>query len=371
MNELQTWKQQIADARKAGDAAGVRNTLLDAFAAFGCLSTSLVSERNYAAAEVVQKEWGEMLEQAKTDLLEKQLLFSHSRYQASCGTLQELLGLQAYFLHGDFVEAPRLLEKAEVHHERSAAFAAKVAFPAEAPPEARAMQKGIVALQEAEMLRVRGMRLLVQGEFESEAGGLGRSIDLLQQAIATMEAAEARTPPAPNGDAVADVLEQGKQNLNFIDFAQALLHKTQSDAALLSGNLTEAAVHQQARAEALQRCQSMHLRAGPALHEGFARRLARDVHVAHQRHDRLAAAARQQPRWEWLKAVAFFVMAIGSVALFMWLSAKFDLLKNQAVFAFWLCFVMAVAGIGARLVAWKDAATWLRSAVPTGGGGKG
>src|SRR5205085_2107340 len=102
-----------------------------------------------------------------------------------------------------------------------------------------------------------------------------------------------------------------------------LLHKTRSDAELLAGNLSAAAAQQKLRAEALQRCQSMHLRADQPLNEGFARRLARDVHVANLRHDRFVAEANKRPRWEWLKAVVFFVLAIGAAALFMWLSARF------------------------------------------------
>ena len=152
--------------------------------------------------------------------------------------------------------------------------------------------------------------------------------------------------------------------MNFVEFAEALLCKTRSDTALLAGNLPEAAVQQQKRAEALKRCQTMHLRAGKSLNEGFARRLARDAHVANLRHDRLAAEALKRPKWEWLKALAFFAMAIGSVVLFLQF-AHGDLMKNQAVLALLLFFVMAIAGIGARLVGWKEAASLFR------GGSKG
>jgi hypothetical protein len=357
-NEIQSHKQRIATARAARNDVDLRNALLDAFAEFGSLATNFLSARNYAAAESTLKEWGETLERAKAELLEKQLLFNHSRLQAAMGSFEEIKGLEAYFLYGDFVDAPRILEKAEIHHERAAEFASKVPFPADAPPQARAMQDGIVAMQRAEMQRVRGMRFLIQGEFESEAGGLDRAVTLLDQSVETLRAAEAGPSSGlPSDDAVAAVLEKGQRELNFIDFAQALLHKTRSDAALLAGDFTKAAAEQQARAEALKRCQTMHVRAGQPLNEGFARRLARDAHVANQRHDRLVAEASKRPQWEWLKAVAFFIMAIGSALLFMWL-AKGDLLNSPAMFGLVLFFVMAIAGVGARLVEWKEAANW-------------
>jgi len=370
MTDVLALKQRIAQARSGGNEVELRNALLDAFAGYGSLPTALLSSRNYGVAEELLKNWGEELEGARSELLEKQLLFSHSRHQAACGSLEEIKGLEAYFLNGDFVDAPRLLEKGEVHHERAALFAAKVPFPPEAPPEALALKEQIVAMQRAEMLRVRGMRLLVQGEFESEAGALERAVMLLDQSIEALQTAEIGSPDgAGKGNDVEAILNQGQRELTFIDFAQALLHKTRSDAALLKGDFSEAAAQQQARAEALKRCQSMHLRAGRPLNEGFARRLARDVHVANQRHDHLAAEASQRPQWEWLKAVVFFVMAVGSAGLFVWLAARLELIRYQVVFALLLFFIMAVAGIGARLVEWKEAANWLRNSSPKSVGG--
>ncbi len=101
-----------------------------------------------------------------------------------------------------------------------------------------------------------------------------------------------------------------------------------------------------------------------------SRRLARDAYVATQRHDRLLAEARKRPKGAWLRALLFFVMAIGSAALFMGLAAQFKFFQHQIVFGLLLFFVMAIAGIGARLVEWKEAANWLRSAVPRLGRGQ-
>jgi membrane protein YdbS with pleckstrin-like domain len=102
----------------------------------------------------------------------------------------------------------------------------------------------------------------------------------------------------------------------------------------------------------------MHTRVGQDRNESFARRLARDAHVAQQRHDRYLAEAAKRPKWEWLKAMVFFVLAVGAAVLFFWLNHSYDFMsKNPAVFALLLGFVMVVAGVGAGVVKWKQAAT--------------
>lgn len=302
------------------------------------------------------KEWEEALEKAMPALDEKQQLFSHSRHQTSSGYLWESMGLGAYFLDGDYVNAPHLLEKAEVHHERAAELATRVQFPEDAPDQAREIQKNIVSMQEAEVKRVRGMRLFVQGDYESESGNLDRAIQMLQESVDTLKAAEDISEVGVYGsEPITSVLEKGQRSLNFIDFVWALLYRTRSDRALIGGDFLTAAIEQKERAEALKRSQSMHLRAGQPLHEGFARRLARDIHIAYQRHDNLMAEAQSRSKWAWLWAFAFFIMAMGSAVLFIWLSARFELVRNKIVFALLLLFVMAVAGIGAQQVKWKDA----------------
>ena len=362
MIALEPVQQRIRDARSAGDSAQLRNTLLDAFADFGDRSTQLLSTRDFGTLEALLAEWSGELDRAKGDLLDRQLLFSHSRFQAACGSASESRGLEAYFVYGDFVDAPRLMQKAELHHEQAAEFAGKVAFPAEAPPAAREMQARVVDLQKAETLRVRGMRLMMQGDFES--GVLAAwtcAVALLEECVTTLRDAETKMPPSD--ESAASVLDAGKNGVDFVDFAEALLCKTRSDLALLTGNLTEAAEHQEKRAAALNRCQTKHLRAGQPLNDGFARRLSRDAYVAQQRHDRLGAAAKDRPRDESRKALAFFAMAVGSAALFLWLAWAFDLAKTPVVMGLLLAFVMAIAGVGARLVQWQEAATWLRPAM--------
>src|SRR5580704_15122966 len=106
MVDVQALKQRIAEARAAGNGLDLRNAILDACGGFGGLATECLAARNYPAAETALREWGEELERGKTELLEKQLLFSHSRHQAALGSMAEIKGLEAYFVYGDFVDAP-------------------------------------------------------------------------------------------------------------------------------------------------------------------------------------------------------------------------------------------------------------------------
>ncbi|MCP9450766.1 MAG: hypothetical protein NNA21_11985 [Nitrospira sp.] len=359
--EIESLKQRITEAGASKEIKELRNAYLDLFAQYASTIIEFISKREYEKAKSVLKEWEEALEKAMPALDEKQRFYSHSRHQMSSGYLWESMGLAAYFLDGDYVNAPRLLEKAEVHHERAAELASHVQFAEDAPVQAREIQKSIVAMQQAEAKRVKGMRLLAQGGYESEAGNLDRAIQMLEESVETLKVAEEMSPAEIHGsDPIASITEKWQRPPSFIDFARALLYRTLSDRALVGGDFLTAAVEQQNRAEALKRAQSMHLRIAQPLHESFARMLARDIHIAYQRHDNLMAEAQSRARLEWLWALAFFAMAIGSVALFIWLSARFEIVRNKVVFTLLLLFVMAVAGIGAQQVKWKDAANWLK-----------
>lgn len=362
--EIESMKQRITAAGSSGDTKALRNAYLDLFAQYSSMTIELISKREYEKAKSILQDWEEALEKARPALDEKQQFYSFSRHQTSSGYLWESMGLAAYFLDGDYVNAPRLLEKAEVHHDRSAELLARVHFPEDAPLQAKEIQKNMVTMQKAEVMRVRGMRLLVQGDYESEAGNFDRAIQMLQESVETLRAAEDMFPTGVYGDdPIASVIEKGQRSLNFIDFAGALLYRTRSDQALIGGDFLTAAYEQKERADALKRTQSMHERAGQPLHEGFARRLARDIHIAYQRHDNLMAEAERRSKKAWPWALAFFGMAIGSATLFIRLSARFEVVRNKVVFALLLLFVMAVAGIGAQQVNWKDAANWFGSFV--------
>lgn len=361
---IQELNQRVETAWKAGDFTGVKNACMDLFNAFAREVLRKLSERDYEAGDALLAQWDELLDKAKDQLEEKQILYGYCRHQASAGYLWESRGLEAYFLHGDYVDAPRLMEKAELCHGRSADLVGRVSLGREAPPEARQMQQNMESLQRAEEKRVRGMALLMQGEYESEAGALERAIELLKEATTTLGDAQNGIPEGPGEGALAQIMERGTRELNFIDFARALLHKALADQAVLAGDLSQAARQERERAHALERCRTMHMRAGGPLHEGFARRLARDVHVANRRHDRLAAEAGRRPRREWLKAMAFFLMSIAAAALFVWMVGRFELQDAPLVLVLLLAFVMAAAGVGARLVHWKEAANWFLQAYP-------
>ncbi|NOZ25887.1 MAG: hypothetical protein GXO94_07370 [Nitrospirae bacterium] len=353
-------------AGDSGDVRTLRNRYLDTFEQYSASVVDLISERRYQQASNALEEWSKSLEQAGTVLNERQRLFSYSRLQTMWGYLWESKGLAAYFLDGDYINAPRFFEKARIHHERAKKLLSRVRFPEGAPAQAFEMQRKMVAMMDAEAERVRGMKLLVEGDYESETANFTRGIRLLEEAARTLEEAQARYPEGVQGsDAVAAVLGEGRRSLNFIDFTKALLHRARSDRALFQGDLLTAADEQKNRAEALERSRTMHLRADDPLHEGFAKRLTRDIHISYKRQDNLLAQAEKQSKWAWVWALGFFVLAIGSVVLFVWLSERFELVRNRMVFALLLLFVIAVAGIGARQVKWKDAAIWFKGALST------
>lgn len=358
-------RESTAKAVTAGDDIKVlRNAYLDRFAKYSASLLDLIAQRDYGQAEALLKEWEKTLEKARPILDEKQQLFSYGRWQMASGYLWESKGLASYFLDGDYVYSQRLFEKASIHHERAAELLKKVRFPEDAPPRVLEMQQNTVRMEQAEVVRVEGMKFLVEGDYESEAGNFDRALQALGESVKKLREAQKSYPAGVYGnDPIAGVMEKGQRSINFIDFAQALLHKTRSDQALTGGDFLAAAAEQKKRAEALRRAQTMHLRAGQPLHEGFAKRLYRDMHIANQRHDNLLAEAQKRSKEAWPWALAFFAMAMGSVVLFVWLSGRFELLRNRLVFALLLLFVMAVAGIGARQVNWKDAANWFKGSV--------
>lgn len=170
MMSMDTLKQRLADARTLPDKRELRDAYLDLFNAFARSMGELRANRDFHQGEALLKEWGRFLDEARPELNEVQNLYCNGRQQSSSGYFWESQGLATYFLEGNFVEAPHLLEKAEIHHER----AGKLLASAPVPPDNldwMELRKNTVALAEAERLRVRGMRLLVQGDYEAEAGG--------------------------------------------------------------------------------------------------------------------------------------------------------------------------------------------------------
>ena len=350
------------DKGSDGEKKATASACLDGFAAHAAAALEHVANREYEQAADRLEVWFESLESAKSSLDDKQQLFSYARHHTVSGYLAEARGLAAYFLDGDCIGAPSLLEKAEEHHKKAAKFLAAVRFPEGTPAEAVTMQRNLVRMAESEALRVGGMGLLVAGDYEYQAANFERAVNLLRSAVASLRQAEERTPvPLPEDDPVTNVLGADDGEVHFVDFARALLHKTCAEQELLGGDLLGAAREEEQRIRALEASRTLHLRAGEALHDAFARRLTRDIYLARQRHDNLVAAARRRSRWAWLPPVVFFVMAIGAATLFVWLSGRYEMLRNRTVFALLLLFVMAVAGVGAQVVNWKDAANWLRS----------
>lgn len=364
IRNVESQKKIIAAAIASGDEKSIQNAYLDLFRIFPDVITSHLSEYDHGRAESVLDEWEEALTQAKPYLNERQQFYSHARHQNISGYFYESRGLEAYYVDGNFISAPRLLEKGEAYLERGADLLEKVVFPEDAPAEAVEMQNNTVALLRADVLKVKGLRRLIQGELESETFNMDLALKLLEESIKILEEGENKMPAeVPGRDAVTAIMEKGLHSLNFKEYARALIHKTRSEQSLIEGDLIASANEQKKRAEALERAQSMHVRADTPLHENFAGRLSRDIHIANQRHKNLMDEAEKRPKGEGKKALVFFVMAIGSAVLFIWLSVRFELLRKKAVFVILLLFVMAVAGIGAQLVNWKDAANWLGGSI--------
>ena len=337
-----------------------RNQFLDQFAKFSATVSELISQRQYRQAQEVLRKWRTLLDGARPVLDEKQRLYSYARQQVKEAYLWESMGLSAYFLDGDYINAPTLIEKAQLAHERAARLLQKIHFPENAPADAVRLQHDMVAMESSEAQRTAGMKLLVEGDYESETANFERAIALLRQAQQALDQAQRQYPGRTVTDDDLAIMEEGRLKLNFIDFTSALLHRTLSDQALFRGDLRTAAEEQKARAKALERARTMHLRVHNELHDAFSKWFAREIHISNQRHDNLLAQARQRSKWAWIGALGFFVLALGSVVLFIWLSDRYALVRNRIVFALLLLFVMAVAGIGARQVAWKEAASWLQ-----------
>ena len=263
------------------------------------------------------------------------------------GRLAESRAQWAYYQESDFITSPPLYEKAQGFLEHAIAQMQQFSFAPKDPPD---WWRQMLAQEHDEIARVRGMKLLTQGEFELEAGSLDRAEQLLTDSVASLREGEAHATDTSVP--------------NFIDYAEAMLWRAKSDTALLNGDLEQAAAAQDERAQALERTEAQHARANTPLSDWFMRRLARDVFIAHQRHDRLLAAAQQQPRFAWLKPALFFVMAMLPLALFIRWNSRKRRMDDRIVLVAMLLYTFVVAGVGAQLVRWQEGAQWFSQALP-------
>lgn len=349
-NDLDRLRAAIADAAARSDP-GTGQRVMDYVIAAGpavmaCKSAAR-AQADFDRCERILQDWKALVEANDPRLTPNQRSLALGRLADMSGRLAESRAQWAYYQDSDFITSPPLYEKAQGFLERAIALMQQFSFAPNPPPD---WWQKTLAQEHAEVARVRGMKLLTQGEFELEAGSLARAEQLLTDAVASLREGE-------SGSADQSVP-------NFIDYAQAMLWRAKSDAALLAGDLTQAADAQDERAGALESTEAQHARADTPVSDWFMRRLARDAFIAHQRHDRLLAAAQQQPRFAWLKPALFFVMAMLPVGVFIRWNSRRQRVDDRIVILAMLLYTFVVAGVGAQLVRWQEGAQWFSQALP-------
>jgi hypothetical protein len=336
-------------AARADPAAGQR--VVDYVIAAGPAVTACHGEARMPAdfdrCEQILRDWKALVESTDSHLSNNQRSLALGRLADSSGRLAESRAQWAYYQDSDFITAPPLYEKAQGFLERAIELLQQFSFAPNPPPD---WWGQILAQERDELARVRGMKLLAQGEFELEAGSLPRARQLLSEAVTALREGEAHATDTSVP--------------NFIDYAEAMRWRAVSDIALLDGDLAGAAEAQDERAKALERTEAQHARANTPLGDWFMRRLARDAFIAHQRHDRLAAAAAQQPRFAWLRPAAFFVMAMLPPVLFVRWTSRKRRIDDRIVIVALLLYTFVAAGVGAQLVSWREGGQLFSEVLP-------
>jgi hypothetical protein len=306
--------------------------------------------RSYSAGEQLLVGWEQFIKSVEPTVTSILKPWLWSQFNGRAGHLSDSRAQYEYHLNGNIVEAIHLYERAEAYHAKALTWLRTV----DQKTAATDWFAKTVSSQETEVLRVRGMKLLTQGEFELEAGALPRAKELLESAVSTLTSAE------PTGTVSA---ADDPNSPDFIDYARAMLCRAKSDGALLEGDLAAAAAAEDERARALEQCQAHHALQTDQLYTYFARRLARDAFFARQRHDRFDAAAARQSRYRWIRPAAFSAIAVGCFIYLVYELSRAGSLDFRAFIA-GLFFTFAVAGVGAQLAKWGDAADWLRNVLP-------
>jgi hypothetical protein len=348
--ELDRLHAAVSDAAARSDPAMGQRMMEYVFAAgpavMACKSGAKALA-DFDRCEHILQDWKALAEANDQRLTANEHSLVFGRLADMSGRLSESHAQWAYYQDSDFITSRPLYEKAEGFLERALALFQPYSYAPKPVPD---WWSQILTQEQAEIARVRGMKLLTQGEFELEAGALPRAEQLLTDAVASLREGESSTTD--------------QSVPNFIDYAQAMLWRAKSDAALLAGDLAQAAAAQDERAKALERTAAQHARADTQVSDWFMRRLERDAFIAHQRHDRLAAAAAEQPRFAWLKPTLFFVMAMLPVGLFVRWNSRKQRMDDRIVLVAMLLYTFVVAGVGAQLVHWQEGAQWFSQALP-------
>jgi len=345
---IKALKAEVATALAAGDSDASQK-IMAVVTAFGGAMVECGQRRAFADGEKLLTDWRCFLAENERHLRPNQRLLTWGRFNSSAAYYWELRAQFSYYMEQDYIASPVFYERAEALHTESLKFLEKVEFDPNAPAEFLKQRQQTLDNERADALIARGMMLLTQGEFEVEIGALARGQVLLTQAMEALRTGES------TADRSTDTIgEAGNtSSLSFVDYAESILCRAQSDQALLEGDLQAAAEGQQKRAEALERCRMMHSRFGNAVNEYFARRMARDAHVARQRQDRFKAAAAVQPRFGWLKSLIFLVAATIVPGLIIHWAGTAAAESTVGLGAL-LLYALVIAGIGSRLTTWRE-----------------
>jgi hypothetical protein len=248
------------------------------------------------------------------------------------------------------------------HHERATEYARRIDFGD--TDEHDRHEADLVAFHLTNVEDARGMWAMTEGEIQLRSGQFERAQVTLANAVADLRKAEASAaeaseqagePPAPG----------------FSDAAEALLEEANSEVALISGDLEEAAAAEAARAKALEAATRKHAISEMSTSDYFARRMKHDAEFAHDRSRLFSDAARHEVGQPWFASYLFFVMAIGSAVALVWLLGSADLTSNPFVIALIFVFVFVVAGVSTKLGKWSDGAEILVRIAKSSTGGSG
>ena len=358
-------KSEAAAAIASNEAESSRK-IMNVVIAYGPAVIECSERRAYDDGEKLLTEWKLFLDENDKYLNPDAKLLARGRLSSSSGYFWEGKASYEYYMEQDYIRSPILFERAEALHEEALDLLEKVEIIPDAPPEFLQQRLQTLANQRAEIFRARGMKLLTQGQYEVETLSLVRGQQLLTQAIKDLTAAEKISDnPSESGNKA-----NRPSSPHFIDYSKSILWEAKSDQALLEGKLKVAAEGQNKRAEALERCRAMHAHFGDPVNQYFARRMARDAHVARHRHDRLESAATALPSFGWLKPSIFLIVAILTAggAVF-W--APTTVIGSVPSLSLLLLYALVVAGIGSKLIQWREGANIFIKAISKTAGNDG
>lgn len=217
-------------------------------------------------------------------------------------------------------------------------------------------EQQMLSFQQAQLEDARGMKDLNDGEHRFRRGQYELARTSLVNAQQNLSRAEE-----------AFAADDEKQNIRpspgFADIALAKLEELNSEEALIGGDLKTAAEAEKARAAALESATRKHAISDISTSDYFARRYKQDADCAHDRARLFRSASALQGKRPWFASYIFFFLAIGSVALLVYLMGSLNLIENPFVLGLILIFVFVISGVATKLGEWSKGAEILTSLV--------